>query len=40
MTEEPPMTRLHDLHAEQGKSPWLDNLRRDWLASGELAGWV
>ena len=34
------MTRLHDLHAEQGQSPWLDNLRRDWLASGELAGWV
>lgn len=34
------MTRLHDLHAEQGQSPWLDNLRRDWLTSGDLAEWV
>lgn len=34
------MTRLHDLFSEQGQSPWLDNLRRDWLQSGELAGWV
>jgi transaldolase len=32
-------TRLHDLHA-LGQSPWLDNLRRGWLTSGELAGWV
>lgn len=34
------MTRLTDLHAEQGQSPWLDNLRRDWLSDGQLAGWV
>ena len=29
------MTRLHDLYEEQGQSPWLDNLRRDWIASGD-----
>ena len=34
------MTRLHDLYASQGQSPWLDNIRRGWLTSGELAGWV
>jgi len=34
------MSRLHDLYADQGQSPWLDNLRRDWITSGELAGWV
>ncbi len=34
------MTRLHDLHAEQGQSPWLDNLRRAWIHSGDLADWV
>jgi transaldolase len=34
------MTRLEDLYADQGQSPWLDNLRRDWLADGQLAGWV
>src|SRR5687767_2701083 len=32
-------TRLHDLH-DLGQSPWLDNLRRGWLTSGELAAWV
>jgi transaldolase len=31
------MTRLHRMHQEQGQSPWLDNLRRDWLESGHLA---
>jgi transaldolase len=31
------MTRLHDLYAEQGQSPWIDNLRRDYLRSGRLA---
>lgn len=30
-------TRLHRLHTEQGQSPWLDNLRRDDIRSGELA---
>ncbi|QGG95320.1 transaldolase [Actinomarinicola tropica] len=34
------MTRLHELHDEQGQSPWLDNLRRDWLNSGDLVRWV
>lgn len=34
------MTRLHDLFNEQAQSPWLDNLRRDWVQSGELQRWV
>ncbi|HJM36259.1 MAG TPA: transaldolase family protein, partial [Acidimicrobiales bacterium] len=34
------MTRLNDLFEKEGQSPWLDNLRRDWLESGELADWV
>ncbi|MDZ7676474.1 MAG: transaldolase [Acidimicrobiales bacterium] len=33
------MGRLHDLHAA-GQSPWLDNLRRGYLRSGELAAYV
>jgi transaldolase len=35
--EVPPMTRLEDLYAIAGQSPWLDNLRRDWLRGGQLA---
>jgi transaldolase len=31
--------RLHALH-DLGQSPWLDNLRRGWLTSGELETWV
>ncbi|MBP67462.1 MAG: transaldolase [Acidimicrobiaceae bacterium] len=34
------MTRLHDLYQDQGQSPWLDNLRRGWLTSGELQEWI
>ena len=34
------MTRLHVLHESGGQSPWLDNLRRDWLRNGEVARWV
>ncbi len=34
------MSRLHDLYRQQGQSPWLDNLQRGWLTSGELARWV
>ena len=34
------MTRLHDLFAEHQQSPWLDNLRRGWITSGELQAWV
>ncbi|HLN15896.1 MAG TPA: transaldolase [Acidimicrobiales bacterium] len=31
------MTRLHELFERGGQSPWLDNLRRDWIAGGHLA---
>lgn len=34
------MGRLHDLHDEQGQSPWLDNLRRSWMANGEMQKWI
>ncbi len=34
------MTRLQDLHSQFGQSPWLDNLRRGWLTSGEIGRWV
>lgn len=34
------MTRLHDLFDDQGQSPWLDNLRRDHVRGGRLAGLV
>jgi transaldolase len=33
-------TRLQDLCQSQGQSPWLDNLRRGWITSGELERWV
>ena len=31
------MTRLHELYDQQDQSPWLDNLRRDYLRDGRLA---
>ncbi len=34
------MTKLHDLFEDYGQSPWLDNLRRGWITSGELQRWV
>jgi len=34
------MTTLNDVYDQQGQSPWLDNLRRDWLRDGTLAGLV
>ena len=34
------MTNLLDLFEQQGQSPWLDNLRRGWITSGELQRWV
>jgi transaldolase len=34
------MTRLNDLFDHEGQSPWLDNLRRDWLQDGTLSGLV
>ncbi len=33
------MTLLHDLN-DAGQSPWLDNLRRDWIENGELTTWL
>ena len=34
------MSRLRDLFDQEGQSPWLDNLKREWIANGELARWV
>jgi transaldolase len=34
------MTRLHDLYQQQRQSAWLDNLKRGYITSGELARWV
>ncbi|MBI2708401.1 MAG: transaldolase [Actinobacteria bacterium] len=34
------MSRLNDLHDQYGQSPWLDNLRRGWITSGELQRWI
>jgi transaldolase len=34
------MTKLHDLYDLQRQSPWLDNLRRDWLQDGTMAGLI
>lgn len=34
------MGRLHDLFDQHGQSPWLDNLKRGWITSGELQRWV
>ena len=33
------MSRLHDLFDHEGQSPWLDNIRRGWITSGELERW-
>ena len=33
------MTPLNDLW-EHGQSPWLDNLRRDWIEDGGLQHWI
>jgi transaldolase len=35
-----PVTRLQDLYTIGGQSPWLDNLRRDWIHDGQLAKWI
>lgn len=34
------MTTLTDLYDQQCQSPWLDNMRRDWLEDGTMAGLV
>lgn len=33
-------SKLFELFAEQGQSPWLDNLRRSWIDDGELQQWL
>jgi len=33
------MTRLTDLHSSYDQSPWLDNVRRDWIRNGEMLRW-
>jgi len=30
------MTKLHVLYDDYGQSPWIDNIRRDWLMDGTL----
>ena len=30
------MTRLHELYAKGGQSPWVDNLKRSWLTGDHL----
>jgi len=34
------VTSLDDLYRDYGQSPWIDNIRRDWLDDGTLAGLV
>ena len=34
------VTRLHTLYERFGQSPWIDNIRRDWLDDGTLAALV
>jgi transaldolase len=34
------MTKLQELYAQYGQSPWLDNLKRGWITGGELQRWV
>jgi transaldolase len=33
-------TKLDQLYVDYGQSPWIDNIRRDWLNDGTLAGLV
>ncbi|HEX2577605.1 MAG TPA: transaldolase [Aquihabitans sp.] len=34
------MSKLQDLYDTGGQSPWLDNLRRDWIHDGELGRYI
>jgi transaldolase len=34
------MGKLVELFEAEGQSPWLDNIKRGWITSGELARWV
>ena len=36
-TDNMPTDRLHALSSEQGQSPWIDNLKRSYVADGSLA---
>jgi len=33
-------TTLTELFEKEGQSPWLDNLKRDWIQNGELQAWI
>jgi transaldolase len=39
-TQQSKETQLQKLYKEQGQSPWLDNLKRGYITSGELQRWV
>jgi transaldolase len=34
------VSALHDLFDRSGQSPWIDNLRRDWLRDGTMSDWA
>jgi transaldolase len=34
------MGKLTELFADEDQSPWLDNIKRGWITSGELQRWV
>src|ERR1700677_21827 len=34
------MTNLNVLYDDYGQSPWIDNIRRDWLNDGTLANFI
>lgn len=34
------MTKLDELYGDYGQSPWIDNIRRDWLIDGTLAHFI
>jgi len=34
------MTRLLELFSAENQSPWIDNLRRSWIVTGELENWI
>src|SRR3989442_9739421 len=34
------MGKLNELYEKHGQSPWLDNLKRGWITSGELERWI
>ena len=34
------VSQLIKLHEDCGQSPWLDNITRGWIASGEMRRWI